>query len=59
MTRMADNDGNSVCSSESSDSTWTPSIGSGEDSDDEDEFTWKEMPLKASKIQVIALCALG
>ena len=33
--------------------TWTPSIGSGEDSDDEDEFTWKEMPLKASRIQVI------
>jgi hypothetical protein len=50
---MADNDGNSVSSSESSDSTWTPSIGSGEDSDDEDEFTWKEMPLKASRIQVI------
>ena len=50
---MANNDGNSVSTLESSDSSWTPSIGSGEDSDDEDECTWKETPLQASKIKVV------
>jgi hypothetical protein len=32
---MADNDGSSISSCESSDGSWTPSIGSGEDSDDD------------------------
>lgn len=50
---MADSDGSSISSCESSDSSWTPSIGSGEDSDDEDEFVWKQTPLQASKIHVI------
>jgi hypothetical protein len=50
---MADDDGSSISSCESSDGSWTPSIGSGEDSDDEDEFVWKETPLQASRIHVI------
>jgi hypothetical protein len=50
---MADDDGSLISSCESSDGSWTPSIGSGEDSDDEDEFVWKETPLQASRIHVI------
>jgi hypothetical protein len=41
---MADNKGSLISSCESSDGSWTPSIGSGEVSDDEDEFAWKEPP---------------
>jgi hypothetical protein len=43
---MADNDGSLISSCESSDGSWTPSIGSGEVSDDEDELVWKETPLQ-------------
>jgi hypothetical protein len=51
--KMADNDGSLVSSCESSDGSWTPSIDSGEDSDEDDEFVWRETPLQASKIRVI------
>ena len=50
---MAYNDGNSVSTWESSDSSWTPSIGLGEDLDDEDDCIWKETPLQASRIEVV------
>jgi hypothetical protein len=50
---MVDNDGSFISSCESSDSSWTLSIGSGEVSDDEDESVWKETPLQASRIHVI------
>ena len=50
---MADDDSSSISSCESSDGSWTPSSGSGKDSDDEDEFVWKEAPLQASRIHVI------